>query len=541
MLNFLRKKGNIKKIMWGLAALIVPAFVLWGSGSSIRSRDDLPKHAGEIFGKKVSFRQYETAWQAARNQLLLIYGDNFKKIAQYLDLDKEAWERLILLYQVKAERIKVGNEEVIGFIERHPFFQEDGRFNQGRYKVILDYSFRISPRDFEEQVREMLAIGKLREQLFNVIEVSDQEIEQAYKQENEQAKAAYVFVDPDEFKAQVQPGYEQLQTYYENQKEEFRKLEQVNVDYAGLYFDQAQVDIEIGEPEVQEYYQKNQDQFSAEGEQDQPITRPLAEVSSEIKEKLTAIKTRETLEDQIWQLSDDIGEEPGSFAAAVEKNQLELKETGFFGPQQVIPEVGLSYEFLNTAFALKIGEISNVLETPKGFFIIKVKAKKESQVPPLEEIKAEVEKAVVRQESWQLAQKRSEELLTRLKDLMQKDKLGFDRAAEKLSLTVTNSEGFTRSSYISGIGQSPEFAAAAFALKTGEVSPVVRVPNGYCILSPQEIIPVDQEKFVEEKEQFGQQLLGRKKEQTFADWLDQLKQRASLVNNITKLKEQKSP
>ncbi len=145
MLRFLRKRGNMKKIMWTLAILIIPAFVLWGSGSSIRSKG-LPKYAGKIFGKKISLRQYEASLLAFRNQALLVYGEDFDKVAKFLDLDKEAWERLILLYQAKKERVKVTDEEVINFIEKLPLFQKEGRFNRERYNILLDYAFRTSPR-----------------------------------------------------------------------------------------------------------------------------------------------------------------------------------------------------------------------------------------------------------------------------------------------------------------------------------------------------------------------------------------------------------
>lgn len=532
MLRFLRKKENLKKIMWGLAILIIPAFVLWGSGSAIRSKG-LPKYAGEIFGKKVSFRQYDATLRACRNQALLIYGDEFNKIARFLDLDKQTWERLILLYQAKKEKIKVSDEELIGFIKKLPFFQEDGVFSQKRYKTILNYVFRADPRDFEEQIREMLKVGKLKNKVIEKVELSDEEIEKAYKQENEKVKAFYVFVDPQKFKQEIHAGYEELQDYYQNHKMEFLKPEQVNVQYIALYFDQAPAEVEISEEEIQDYYQQHPEEFS--GKDGKENIKPLEEVNTQIREKLLQDKIKQVLEDKIWQISESIGEDLESFEQAAKKNQLALKETGFFGPQQAIPEVGLSFEFLNTAFALKVGEISNIIETPKGYFIIRAKEKKESYVPPLDEIKQRVEEAVVHQKSQELAKTQGQKLLGQIKELMQKEELSFLKATEKLSLTVKETEEFTGSSYISGIGQSATFARAAFALGVGEVSELIAIPNGYCILSLQEIIPIEDEKFAQEKEEFTKKLLAKRQEMSFSIWLTKLKQRANLVNNIEKL------
>lgn len=540
MLRFLRKKGNLKKIMWGLAILIIPAFVLWGSGSSIRSKD-LPKYAGRIFGKKVSFRQYDAALRACRNQALLIYGEELSKIAKFLDLDKQTWERLILLYQAKKEKIRVLDEELIGFIERLPFFQKDGAFSQKRYNIILDYVFRTDPRDFEEQIREMLQVGKLKDKVIEKVKLTDEEIKEAYQRENEKAQVLYVFIDPQKFKQEIHAGYEELQDYYQNHKMEFLKPEQVNVQYIALYFDQAPPEVEVSEEQIQNYYQQHPEEFARNDEKDKVSLKPLEEVNAQIRKKLIQDQVKELLEDKIWQISESIGEGPESFEQAARSSQLEVKETDFFGPQQVIPEVGLSFEFLNTAFALKVGEVSNVIETPKGYFIIRVKEKKESHVPPLDEIKEKVEEAVVRQKSWELAKEQGQKLLGQIKELIQKEKLSFLKATEKLALTVEETEKFTRSSYISGIGQSATFTQTAFALGTGEVSELITIPNGYCILSLESIIPVEDEKFAQEKEEFTKKLLAKRQELSFSIWLARLKQRANLVNNVEKLKRLKNP
>ncbi len=540
MLRFLRKRGNIKKIMWALVILIIPAFVLWGGGSSIRSRG-LPKYAGEIFGKKISFRRYEASLSACRNQALLIYGDNFNKVAKFLDLEESAWERLILLYQAKKERIKVSDKEVIGLIERLPLFQKEGRFDRGRYNILLDYAFRASPRDFEEQIREALKIDKLKAQLLKKVSLAGEEIEKAYKTENEKAKALYIFVDPQKFTEEIHPSYDEMQHYYQSHKTEFERPEQVNAQYIALYFDQAYFEVNVTEEEIRNYYREHSQQFSVKDAKGKESATPLEEAKAQIIERLTQDKRRVILEDKAWQISDDIAGNAALFKEVAKKNQLEVKETGFFGPRQVIPEIGLSYEFLNTAFSLKIGEISDVIETPKGYFIIKLKEKKEGYIPALEEIKEKVEQAFVKQKSWQLAKNRGEELLSQIRELMQEEKLNFPKAAEKLSLTVKETGEFSRTGYISGIGQSQEFSRAAFAQKRGGLGDLIAAPNGYCILSLKEIIPVEEEKFVQEKEEFAKKLLERKRENFYKIWLINLKKKANLVSNIGELKKQPVP
>jgi len=499
MLKFLRKRENVKKIMWGLALVIIPAFVLWGAGSATRS-GDRAKYAGRIFGKKVSFEQYRAAFLACKNEALLIYGENFNQMAKFLNLENKAWERLIQLNQVRKEKIGVSDKEVIGFIQNLPFFQKEGRFNQERYKLLLEHFFHTDLRDFEEQIRESLKLDKLRNRLISKVGLSDEEIEELYKNEHQLAKASFVLVEPQSFKDQVHPAYEELEQYYQEHKAEFKKPEQVNVQYIALYFDRDLPPAETNEEEL-----------------------------------------KEALEDKIWQLADEIGDDPASFEDTAKQNQLEVRETGFFGPQDVIAEIGLSYEFLNAAFTLKLDQISNVIETPKGYFVIKIKEKKEPHIPALDKIKEAVEEALTLQKSRELAQKKAQDLASQLKQLMEEKALSFARAAEKLTLNIEETEKFSRISYIPGIGQSPEFARAAFALKPGSASDAIAVPNGYCILSLKEIIPIDEEKFAQEKEEFAKELLERKKDVFYKIWLAGLKKKANLEDNIAKLKTSKNP
>jgi len=489
MLQFLRRKGTIKKIMWALAAIIVPAFVLWGAGSSIRS-GGAPKYAGRIFGKKVSFSQYQASLRAFRNQALLIYGEEFSRVAEFLDLEKEAWVRLILLYQAKKEKIKVSNKEVIAFIQNLPLFQKGDLFDQGRYSTLLDYAFRVSPREFEEEIREALMIEELKNKVIGKISLTDEEIENVYKNENEKASVSYVLIGPEKFQDQIHLSHEELEDYHIIHRSEFKKPEQVNVQYISLYFNE-----------------------------EEPLQDEL----------------KVALEDKIWQISDDIQDGVVSFEEAAKKYEVQVKETGFFAPQEAIGDIGLSYEFLNAAFSLKVGQVSKVIETSKGYLIIKVQEKKEAYLAELEEIKDKVEQALIEQRSKALAKDEAKNVLFQVKKMIDEENLSFSKAVEKLNLTVQETEEFTRSGYISGIGQAPGFNQAAFGLESGEMSEVIAVAGGYCILSLKGITPIEEEKFIEEREDFTKALLVRKKDIYYRIWLGKLEKQAKLINNIAKL------
>ena len=96
MLKKLRNKKTAKKVWIILAILIIPAFVLWGSGSLIRSKQEAT-YAGRIFGRNISFLEYRDALDAVKNTAIMQFGDNFPEIEKVLNLESQAWMRIILL------------------------------------------------------------------------------------------------------------------------------------------------------------------------------------------------------------------------------------------------------------------------------------------------------------------------------------------------------------------------------------------------------------------------------------------------------------
>ena len=170
MLRQLRSKKVAKKVLIGLAIIIIPAFVLWGAKGSSRKGGG-PTFAGTIFGRKISFKEYAESWRAVKNEAIMRYKD-FQKIYKELRLDEEAWNRLILLHEAKKQRIKVSNDEVIQIIQSFPFLIRDNKFDAVLYEHVITNTFRISPREFEEDIRDSLIISKLLNGIAEDVEVA---------------------------------------------------------------------------------------------------------------------------------------------------------------------------------------------------------------------------------------------------------------------------------------------------------------------------------------------------------------------------------
>jgi len=102
---------------------------------------------------------------------------------------------------------------------------------------------------------------------------------------------------------------------------------------------------------------------------------PLSAVKDRIKSRLSRQKRRELALKRAKSIAERAKKE-GSLIKAAREYKLKVKLTDYFARSDYIPEVGRLPRFIGTAFSLKKGEISPVVETEKGFYILQLIGKK---------------------------------------------------------------------------------------------------------------------------------------------------------------------
>jgi parvulin-like peptidyl-prolyl isomerase len=472
MLKQLRNKKTAKKIWIGLAILIVPAFVLWGFGGAFRSKEE-SNFAGRIFGKKVSLLDYKDALEAAKNQAIMQFGENFTEVQKYLNLESQTWERLALLEEAKRRKIKVSDQEVITSIETYPFFKnKTGQFDNRIYSEMLQYVFRTQPRTFEEETRQNLMLEKLYKETTGGVTLDEKEVKEGYTKLNEEISIYFI---------------------------------------ASVPSDSAK-DIILSEPEIKDYYAKNSLQFK------QPISFNIEylTVDSENKAKDTISRLRRK----------------GDFAKIAKGLNATIKETGFFAQTDPIPGIGWSPQILSLLSKAKTGQVLPPIRTDKYYYILKVKEKRDTYIPDFESIKEKVKEAFIKDKSASVAKEKIENCLKELKEAYENNprSADFAKAAKKFYLKSDSTELFKYGSYIEGIGASDNLWIAARGLKEDEFSGIIEMPSGFYIVKLKSKVPIDSKKFEAEKNDFSQGLLIEKKRECFVEFLSELKRKAGIFD-----------
>lgn len=492
MLKILRKKGVMKKVIWFVAVIIILSFGVFGTAYLIAGNNPTQNtHAGKMFNKKISLDTFQQALEDVRIQTIIQYGDKYNEVRPYLNFEQKAWDRLIILEEADRQGIKVTNDEVINTIRNYAFFQQNNQFDTPRYNEIVRYVFDTTPRAFEESTRDSIKVSKYIGQNTETIEITDKELFNTFKKQNEQVQINYISFKPEDYKDQASVTEQEITDYFAENKLEFLQPFSVNVKYVSL---------------------------------------DLVEGEDPDAENAAIIATANTIYDEAFETND--------LSQAATNNGLATQESGFFSREEPNLTLGWSFDVLNQIFQLDAGEILPPIESDTNVLLIQLAETREAYVPELKEVRSKVEDKVRLINAKDIAQTKAQKALNTIKESYHKTS-DISQTAENLELTTHQTPEFTRGQYLPKIGISKSFQEAAFGLNdSNKISDVVETQTGYHILHLESFIPADPEEFVEKKDELKQTVLAEKRSAAFSKHLSSLRVKAKLVDYISKQQEE---
>ena len=218
---------------------------------------------------------------------------------------------------------------------------------------------------------------------------------------------------------------------------------------------------------------------------------------------------------------------------AREKDVL-IKTTGLFKEGDEIPDIGKNAPFYSNAFSLKLGEISAVVNIPPNFYILKLLNKKDSRIPPLDEVKEEVKQKVIGTKAEEKARQLAEDLLNQTRTGK-----NIREVAREKGYSIEETGLFTRTAgVVPKIGPAREFMEILASLTEKNPVPkeVIRTKDGYFVVRLSGHEPADQTKFQSVKKNLEKRLIYQKQEEAFQGWVTQLRSKAKIDINKDLLK-----
>jgi len=185
--------------------------------------------------------------------------------------------------------------------------------------------------------------------------------------------------------------------------------------------------------------------------------------------------------------------------------------------------------FADLVASMEIGETSQPLRTPSGFYLVKVTDKRETSQIVITEFN--LRKILVKVTELQTdadAQRAIEAIHARLKKGEDFGKLARELSEDEATAPLSGDMG-----WFAMEGMQPEFAELVSSLKDGEYSAPVRDTNGYAILQRQATRQADRtEDYV--RNQVRESLRQRKGEEAYEQFVRQLRGEAFIELRLAK-------
>ena len=466
-----RHRGWLK---WSLA-LVVLSFVLlyipWQRDPAMpASSSDV---VATVDGREITVARFRRAYlrqmQMYRNQ----FGGNMdERLLKQLGIDQRIVQQMIEEEASLAEAGRLGitasDQEVRERIRSLPAFQENGQFvGETRYRQVLNMQNPpLQPDEFEDQVRRGITMEKLQGALTDWITITDQDVEAEFRRRNEKVKLAVINFPADKFREATTATDAEIAARFESNKNDYKIPEKRKVKFALIDTQAIRARTAITPDDVQRHYESNQDQFSTPEQvrASHILFKTEGKDEAEVRKQAEAVLKRAKSGEDFAKLANQYTEE--------EVGKTRGGDLDFFG------RGAMAKEFEEASFALKPGDISDIVKTQFGLHIIKVTDRKEAAKKSLDEVRAQIEDQL----KWERAQAEAQRLSEDL-DKQIDDPGDLDTIAKTRGLTVTESGFFAKEEPIAGLGMAPAVAERAFEMKQGEVSDALRTPQGFAFIT----------------------------------------------------------
>jgi peptidyl-prolyl cis-trans isomerase D len=383
----------------------------------------------------------------------------------------EMVQQRAIAYEFGRLGLTVSDDEVLVGLETvsPQYFKDGALIAKDEYEQRLAAQ-GMTLQDVVDDMRRQRMLVKVKNIVYASVLVTDKEVEDQYKREKERATIKYIAFPAAKFRDQVTVSPADLHAFFEGHHAEYFTPEQRS--FQVLIADQAKMEqsMVIPDAELRAVYAGSMDNFrmpervkarhiliKTQGKSDAEKKQALAKAQDLLKQ----LKAGADFTQLAQKNSDDTSNAPKG------------GDLGWFVRGQMVPE------FDKAAFALKSGDMSDIVNTEFGYHIIKVDEKEAARVKPFEEVKAQLATEVKKQRITEKMQTTADEM----HDALVKSPGSAAEIAQKFGVelaTVTNS---TAGSPVPTLGSVPEIDNALAQMRPNDVTPVLTLPANRLVVA----------------------------------------------------------
>jgi len=573
------------------------AIFSWGIGGykSKKTQGNEPI-VGTVNGQEILYNHYKSLLEEEYKLVREQSGGFSLSERQRDQMNERVWdalvEEILIRQEVKRRKIRVTDKEIAmeiknnppGFIKSHSVFQKNGQFDWNRYHAVLNdaqYAEFFVP--LVNYFRSALPLQKLQRQVIEEVILSDEEVFNAYRKDNELINVRYIFFDPETYADKISPVMDtEIEAYYKSNRKDFqipegRKIQYVVFDIrmskddsllvrenCQYILDELKAGANFGEL-AQEYSEDAASSqrlgdlgYFGEGVMVKPFEEAVK--SARIGDIIGPMETQfglhiiqvqdkkrqdgqtvwkarhillkyeasqETIDmilDNAQYFAEAAGQDKGKqFSHAARQAGLSVMEAVLYQADSLNTGVDLPKRIQNRVMHEKKGFVSNPVFTENQVIVFKITEEVKPSLQPILEAEPVIRKQLIKHKRRSAALAAAESFLKRTMDLN-----SFEKAAEEKHLKVQETGLLSASTIGTVPGLDAKIGETAFELGTREFSEVIQGIRGITIIQLTDRRPVDPGQYEAEKDIFKQNLLQKKRADHFKNWMDGVMDKADI-------------
>lgn len=371
--------------------------------------------------------------------------------------------QVLLKQQIEEVGYRASTSEVAKTIAEIPVFQKDGKFDAKQYENMLQQQ-RLSAAGFEEQVRQDITQNQLQQAISSTGFVPKSSAESYQSLRNQERDVELFTLKTADFSDQVTPTDEEIQTYFDQNKDQYMTQAKVKIAYIELDRQKLADAITIEDAELETFFDENADRYT------KPEERQASRILLRVDEQNKDEDVKKKAEDLYAQLND--GKLDFAEAAKTHSQDEASKDQG--GSMGVVVAGDWDPALEKAIFATKANEVAEPVKTGLGYEIVRVDSIKAAEQQTLDQVKERVERDY-RQDQ---ADKSFTDQVEKVQTLAFENNGDLAPAADSVGVEVQESDWFTRGEG-KGIAESAKIREIAFSedIEAGQNSDLIEVSD----------------------------------------------------------------
>lgn len=429
MFEFVRAHTRLFQFI--LLLLILPSFAFVGMQGYTSMMGGANAGVASVDGRKITQAEWDNAQREQANRIRNQNPGVDAKLLDTPEVKRQALEGLVSERTLRAaaehQHFTPSVETVKARFWADPQFAFLRNPDGATINTGLLAAQGMTPSGFLERLRQDYAIRQVTAPVESSVTVGASAPKLAFDALLQQREVQLQRFDIKDFAAKLNPSDADIDAFYKDPANaaKFQLPESAQIQYVVLDLEALKKDVKFTEADLQDYYKQNASRYGVPEERRASHILIKAERSAPAAERAKAKAKAEEILAQVRK-------NPAAFAELAKKNSQDEGSAVNGGDLDFFGRGAMVKEFDAAVYAMKQGEISNLVETDFGYHIIQLTGIRGGDKKPFEAVRTEVEAEVRKQ----LAQRRYAEAAEQFGNLVYEQSDSLQPVADKLKLQI---------------------------------------------------------------------------------------------------------